>query len=93
MNHIGKDRAACCQYFLVYTTTDWGHKSNGSTSLLKRFMFDEFFSQTSHDFLHTKRLLGFLRLIPGTRERKLLQTIGSHGADQLHLPLRAASHL
>ena len=47
-------------------------------------MFDGFFPQTSHDFLYNKRLLGFLLLIRGTRESKLLQTIGSHVADQLH---------
>ena len=75
-----------------YTTTDRGHKSNASNSLLKLFMIDGFFPQTSHDFLYNKRLLGFLLLIPGTRERKLLQTIGSHVADQPHLPLRAAFH-
>ena len=33
-------------------------------------------------------MLGFLLLIPGTRESKLLQTIGSHVSDQLHSPLR-----
>ena len=51
-------------------------------------MFDGFFLQTSHDFLHNKRLLGFLLLIPVTRESKLLQTVGSHVVDQLHSPLR-----
>ena len=51
-------------------------------------MFDGFFPQTLHDFLYNKRLMGFLLLIPGTRESKLLQTIGSHVADQLHSPLR-----
>ena len=49
-------------------------------------MVDGFFVQTIHGY--NKRLLGFLRLIPGTRESKLLQTIGSHVADQLHSPLR-----
>ena len=41
-------------------------------------MFDGFFPQTLHDFLYNKRLLGFSFLIPGTRENKLLQIIGSH---------------
>ena len=50
-------------------------------------MFVGFFPQTSHDFLYNKRLLGFLLLIPVTRESKLLQTIGSHGVDH-HSPLR-----
>ena len=54
-------------------------------------MFDGFFPQTSHDFLYNKRLLGFLLLIPVTRESKLLQTIGSHVVDQLHSPLRLIS--
>ena len=71
-----------------YTTTDRSHKSSASTSLLKRFMFNGFFPQTSHDFLYNKILLGFLLLIPGTRESKLLQKIGSHFANKLHLPLR-----
>ena len=51
-------------------------------------MFDGFFPQTLHDFLYNKRLLGFLLLIPVTREIKLLQTIGTHVVDQLHSPLR-----
>ena len=51
-------------------------------------MFVGFFPQTSHDFLYNKRLLGFLLLIPVTRESKLLQTIGTHVLDQLHSPLR-----
>ena len=59
--------------------------------LLKRFMFNGFFPQTSQDFLYNKRLLGFLLLIPVTRESKLLQTIGSHVVDQLHSPLRPIS--
>ena len=42
-----------------YTSTDRSHKSNATTSLLKLFMFDGFFPQTSHDFLHNKRLLVF----------------------------------
>ena len=40
-------------------------------------MLDGFSPQTSHDFLYNKRLLGFLLLIPVTRESKLLQTIGT----------------
>ena len=55
-------------------------------------MFDGLFPQTSYDFLYNKRLLGFLLLIPGTREIILLQTIGSHVADQLHSPLRPISN-
>ena len=58
---------------------------------MKRFMFDAFFPQTSHDFLYKKRLPGFLLLIPVTRESKLLQTIGSHVVGQLHSPLRPIS--
>ena len=54
-------------------------------------MSDGFFRQTPHDFLYNKRLLGFLLLIPVTRESKLLQTIGSHVVDQLHSPLRPIS--
>ena len=50
-------------------------------------MFDGFFPQTSHDHLYNKRLLGFLLLIPITRESKLLQTVGSHVVD----PGRSAS--
>ena len=50
-------------------------------------MFGGFFPQTSHNFLYNKRLLGFLLLIPGTQESKLLQTIESHVADQRHLLL------
>ena len=50
-------------------------------------MFGGCFPQTTHDFVYNKRLLAFLLLIPGTRECKLLQTIGSHVADQLHSPL------
>ena len=54
-------------------------------------MFDGFFPQTPHDFLCKKRLLSFLLFIPVTLESKLLQTIGSHVVDQLHLPLRPIS--
>ena len=54
-------------------------------------MLDGLFTQTSHDFLYDKRLLGFLLLIPVTRESKLLQTIGRHVEDQLHSPLRPIS--
>ena len=63
VNHIAKDRAACCQYFLIYK---YGSESS-IECLIKRFMFDGFNPQTSHDFLYNKRLLGFLLLIPGTR--------------------------
>ena len=84
MNHIDKDRAACCQYFLV--KYNYGSESQ-IECLLKRFMFDGLFPQTSHDFLYNKRLLGFLLLIPVTRESKLLQAIGSHVVDQPHSPL------
>ena len=58
---------------------------------MKRFMFDAFFPQTSHDFLYNKRLPAFLLLIPVTRESKLLQTIASHVVDQLYSPLRPIS--
>ena len=34
------------------------------------------------------KIAGFLLLIPSTRESQLLQTIGSHVADQLNSPLR-----
>ena len=54
-------------------------------------MLDGLFTQTSHDFLYGKRLLGFLLLIPVTGQSKLLQTIGSHVVDQLHSPLRPIS--
>ena len=36
----------------------------------------------------TDNFLGFLLLILSTQESKLLQTIESHVADQLHSPLR-----
>ena len=50
----GKDRAACCQYFLVYK-----YGSESSIEFMFEFMFDGFYPQTSHDFLYNKRLLGF----------------------------------
>ena len=79
-------------HIAVWTIFSLGAPDNyGSESqigcLLKRFMFDGFLPQTSHDFLHNDRFLGFLLLIPSSLEIKLLQTIGSHVADQLHSPL------
>ena len=88
MNHIAKDRAGCWQYFLV----KYNYRSDSKIEcLLKCFMFDGFFPQTSHDFLYNKRLLGFFLLIPVTRGSKLLQTVGSHLVAQLQSPLRPIS--
>ena len=59
--------------------------------LLRIFNFDGLSPKASHQALYKKILLGFIPLIPVTRPRDtllVLQTIGSHVADQFHSPVR-----
>ena len=59
--------------------------------LLKRFMFDGFFSSNLTQLPVQQKIAGFPSSDSVTRGSNLLQTIGSHVVDQLHSPLRPIS--
>ena len=74
-----------------YTSTDRSNLIECLDQPVKTFHVRWILSSNLSRLPSQEKIAGFLLLIPGTRESKLLQKIGSHVANQLHLPLRPIS--